>query len=145
MSRSRTMRQIGVIVICMAIVGSTVTLRAVTAMYTFCQTWDASNPPPDDFWCWYGDWSWTGGYEFNSVGEQEALSRASQLCSAETSACWDTCDSNEYRSHKAWEWSGGSCTYDVSCVQSSANPSCSQGVSGSFSCTCFALNICAPC
>jgi hypothetical protein len=106
--------------------------------------------PPDEFGCAGGtafNWAWNGEYDISSMGE-DAPTFAAGICDDLIYSCWDTCDSTAF---KAWavnrvnEQVFPTCQYEIECIEGWANPSCQQGETGSFTCSCQYMNVCAPC
>jgi hypothetical protein len=144
-------RPLAVILFCALVVTSSVRLQA-HAMSEFCYWWDAGLAEPDDLWCFDASgvytWGWNGGYDISNTPEEDRLMLAADICDDLTYSCWDTCESQAFRSVRAGFYSdqtGGQCTYTWECVMSWGNASCQQGSSGGFSCSCGSVNTCAPC
>lgn len=149
MSKRSAIRSVTTIAVCLMILGASVTLRA-SSMSSFCSYWSNAFSGSDNWaFCqsnW--DWQWTGGYSFHDMPENEALSQANSLCNDLVFSCWETCGSQAFREAKAQQWTdatGGQCSYHYSCAEPFTSPSCQQGISGSFSCSCSALNVCGSC
>lgn len=138
--------------ILLAVAVFTVSVHTVHAwnhqMHRFCSSW------PDMYYGtnWVncnssGSWGpWGGSYSFTDMEESQALSLAADLCMDHTWSCWDTCGSTAYKVYLSGQHSTSTCVYSVDCYDtwSSAN-SCSQGTTGSFSCSCMYVNMCMPC
>ena len=145
--RRHTLRPLGIIALAVVIMSSGVVLRA-NALSDFCNYWSATIFPPDDFWCLSNhSYSWYGGYDISSYGD-DAPMQASFICDDLIFSCWELCDSSAYRSSRAQYYSdqtGGQCSYAVECVDTWAGVSCQQSNMGTFLCSCNSMNLCMPC
>jgi hypothetical protein len=141
-------RPLTVIATSLVIVAFSVVVVNASAMSTFCSQWHNSLEPTHNFWCDAFEWTWNGGYDITGMGQETGLETAAEICSDLTYSCWETCESLEYRqwalqrvNDAAWP----NCEYGIGCITSWGNPSCQQGLTGSFSCTCSYFNVCGAC
>ena len=145
-------RPVAVIVFCAALVTSSVVLHA-HAISQFCGYWEGYLFEPNDLWCFddggFYTWTWSGGYDIAAVEpEEQRLWLATDICDDLVFSCWDACESDDFKTLRAQYYTDqtwGQCTYSAGCVESWGTPSCQQGSTGTFSCSCGSINLCMPC
>lgn len=141
--RTSKVRALATILFCLGIfVASSSVARAT--MSSACYWWDVNTTLPDWFYCQVGptNWSWTGQYDISSYGE-EAPSMAAYICDDIIFGCYESCESEDFKQYLSWMNSGGPCgEWPEWCWITWGNPSCQQGATGSFSCTCGYFNQC---
>jgi hypothetical protein len=141
---------LGIVIAIMAMIGSAVVIHA-SSVGDVCSQWSSEYNDPDNHLfagCQStGFWQWSAGWDFTGMNdEDQELATANDFCNSFVNACWDDCDSADY---KQWVldtyYDQNSCSYSISCIEAVGNGSCPDATSGSGSCSCMAFNVCAPC